>query len=161
MSEVLLTPATSEIEELPGMALMEMREPGWNWSKLNEKQRPQRAWTIRDSERGESVAILRIFYRMLVCKERQLRAVGIGGVWTWPARRGRGYATVLLEKTLAKLRVEALSADVVILYSKPRGMYSHSGFIREVAEGLLATSLHGDVMLPEGRVWSINPEGHF
>ncbi len=161
MSETLLTPATSEIEELRGMSLLEMREPGWNWDNLEEKQKPQKAWMIRDEERGESATILRIFYRMLVCKERELRAVGIGGVWTWPARRGKGYATALLEKTLAKLRAETPSADIVILYSGLRSLYARQGFTWELAQGLFATPLHGDVSFIEGREWNVRPEGHF
>ena len=160
MSEVILTPTASEIEEIPGTALREMSEPGWSWDTLQLKQRPQFAWLIRD-ERGESVSILRIFYRMLVCKQRQLRAVGIGGVWTWPARRGQGYAYVLLNKAMPKLIEFAPSADIVVLYaSKERSLYSRLGF-SEISEGLYGKAIHPFESFCEDLDWKLNPEGHF
>ena len=160
------TPTTTEIEELPGMALPEMTEEGWRrtWNIQIDKNRPQGVYVIRDTERNETVACLRIFWRLIQSEKRRLRAVGIGGIFTWSARRGQGYATVLLEKTLSKLRDEALSADVAILHApEARGLYSSRGFI-ELSKGLYGTTLHPweDCLHPDNPyVWKVLPEGTF
>ncbi len=161
MSDSPLAPAVSEIEEISGMDFLEMKEPIWKWHDLPPKQQPQLAWLIRD-ESGEAVSILRIFYRMLVCKERQLRAVGIGGVWVWPARRGQGYATALLDRVIPRLTETAPSADVVVLHApQARELYSHLGFV-EIAEGLYGTTIHpGESGARIDLDWKLSPEGHF
>lgn len=162
----ILSPPTTAIEELPGMELREMAEPDWflTWQNLIEPKQPQMTYVVRDTERNEITSCLRIFWRMIQSEKRRLRAVGIGGVWTWPTRRGQGYATVLLEKTLKKLQDEALSADVVILHApQARGLYSHLGFL-EIGNGLYGTTLHPwEDMLHHAQpyVWSVLPEGHF
>ena len=162
-----VAPSTTELEELSGMALESMVEPGWitMWGNKPKLEQPQITYTIRDEERNETVSCLRIFWRMLETDKRRLRVVGIGGVWTWPARRGQGYATVLLDKVLDKLRETAKSADVVILCaSQTRGLYSHLGFL-EVGEGLYGVTLHEweDCLHQDKNpyVWKVVPEGHF
>lgn len=153
----------TEIIELPGSALLYgsnmMREPHWEW-RGTDKMLPQAAWLLKIRTTGEDAAILRIFFRMLKTETRTFRAVGIGGVWTRPDLRGRGYGTELLAAALDKIRAEQPSADVVILHTACyTGFYSHLGF-HKVAEGLYAVSIHGDVTLGDGP-WCVEPEGHF
>lgn len=155
----------SDIQELPGDALMygqtKMREDHWEWPGNNPKLLPQQSWLIRTDEIGEDASILRIFFRMLQSPKRTLRAVGIGGVWTQPDLRRQGYGTILMDKAMAKLRDEQPSADMAILFTENfTGFYAHLGF-GEIAPGLYASSIHGDLRIELGVEWKVNPEGHF
>lgn len=149
---------TSKIIELPGDALLfgptKMKEDHWKWPT----NPPVVAFGIK-TEDGESAAIVRMFLRRFECKTRSLRAVGIGGIWTRPDLRGKGYATELLAQVMKKARTQQPHADLVVMYAELRKLYTNFGF-REVADGVLGVSLHGDVTILDAD-WSIMPEGHF
>lgn len=149
---------TSTLQSLPGDALLYgpgmMREERWKWT------RPADRTLLLCSKLGSNASLLRIFFRMLWSEARELRAIGIGGVFTLPMLRGQGFATQLLMEALTLLRKEYPSADVVMLHSAPRTLYTDRGFY-EIATWLLAQPLHGDMtVLPHG-VWQVEPEGHF
>lgn len=150
----------TEIVQLPGTALMygpsKMREDHWDWSGINP---PVTSFLLK-TEDGEDAAILRIFLRLLRSETRGFRVAGIGGVWTRPDLRKQGWASELLLKTLQKIRVEQPTADLAVLHSKPRLLYEQHGFF-EIADGLLAVPVHGDVTISRDREWYIEPKGRF
>ena len=160
MSAALFTEALTPITVLPGDALIygpgTMREPHWKWSI-----KPSASYILKveDASDGAPQAILRVFIRLLKSDMRTFRAVGIGGVWTRPESRGKGYATALLKATMFKLREEQPSADLVIMHSSPRSLYNRFGFM-EIADDLLANALHGDIHIAPGN-WRVEPEEHF
>lgn len=133
----------------PGM----MREERWKWTSP-----PQNTLVLRTKD-DNAACVLRTFLRMLVSDTRVFRAIGIGGVYTKPECRGQGCATQLLGEAIEWMRMTYQSADVVVMYSRPRELYTRFGF--KVLDGaLLGRALHDDVLIGQGS-WHTQPEDFF
>jgi predicted N-acetyltransferase YhbS len=96
---------------------------------------------------GAVVSSCKRYQRELRCGDRQLRATGIGAVFTPEAYRGRGYATAFLGTLLDAER--AGGTDFVFLFSDIHpAFYEKLGFVRLPSR---AIALRADA-LPHARI---------
>jgi predicted N-acetyltransferase YhbS len=88
----------------------------------------RRSFTVGIRERGQTVSSCKNYDRELRWAGKALRATGIGAVFTLPALRGRGYASLMLGALLDAER--AAGRDVAFLYSDIHpAFYAKLGFL--------------------------------
>jgi predicted N-acetyltransferase YhbS len=93
---------------------------------------------------GALVASCKRYQREVRCGERQLRATGIGAVFTPESFRGRGYATAFLGALLDAER--AAGTDLVFLFSDIHpAFYEKLGFVRLPSRAIV---LRADALSP-------------
>ena len=132
-----------------GRDFWNLRE-GWEWGEAP-------VGMVIARLRGERVACLRLFKRTVHIPGAQLPALGVGGVYTKEAFRGRGVASILLQKSIERLR--GAGHRILLLNSGKRSLYARAGFV-EIREGLWAHQIEGIPfwLQPD---WEVIPKAHF
>jgi len=144
-----------------GRAHWDLREERWQWTPDPEST------AVLTTPDGVPVSVCRLFPRRLESFDCALDVYGVGGVYTHPAHRGRGYGTSLLTHLRAHSWPRKLA---LVLYAGNRALYTRAGFTwlqsAKEHQQLLATPLVDGLTFTaesrlESRPWQVWPEGHF
>ena len=138
----------------------DLLQPWWEWD-----ERCLCVAALVDEKTKRPVSCARVFRRKLEFEGDlvEIPVAGIGGVFTVPEFRKRGFAAQLLRSTVDHVSTE-LRALAAVLYARERTLYRAIGFhpikdageekvwVRELVPGLS--------IAPSNR-WSLRPDSHF